>query len=580
MIRSLRARLMLVSAGLSGAVLAAFAAWTYARLYDAGLHEIDGQLRHLGSQFLLKPNGAEQSSELDRALALLSRSTTGQAHLMLVIGRGSETIAQSAYWPADLSKDEFEAPPEQPRPPDRRPPRNELGQAPPPGDPRRDDFRPPPPRDGFDPGRPPPRDEFDPDRPPPRDEIDPGRSPLGGQPDPNRFGPPGDRRPPPGPRPGGRAENLRPGDPRGMPPGDRRPPRNDPPYPPPLRTPLFSSRTLDDGTWRIAALGAPHAALVAGIRLDSFQQDMANLRTGFLGASALALVGIVLGAWAVANQALAPLRRLSRAIEGVSARGLNQRVLEDTRDPDLRQLTQQFNAMMGRLEGSFSQAVRFSADAAHELKTPLSILQGHIEEAVRKEAPGSERQETYSKLLEEVQRLKTIVGKLLLLARADAGQLSLSIAPINFSEALEETCEDTRILAPSLDISAEIEPAVRIDADEALLRQVLQNLCSNAIKYNVKSGKIRFRLRRKDNAAVFTLWNMGKPIPNADRARIFDRFYRVDTARNRKVGGAGLGLSLAREIARAHGGDLTLEPPMDGWVGFRLTLPLATIGRP
>ena len=156
--------------------------------------------------------------------------------------------------------------------------------------------------------------------------------------------------------------------------------------------------------------------------------------------------------------------------------------------------------------------------------------------------------------------------------------MSLSVAPINLSEAIEETCEDTRILAPTLDISAEIEPTIRIDADEALLRQVLQNLCSNAIKYNVKSGKIRFRLRRKDGAAVFTVWNMGKPIPDADRDRIFDRFYRVDTARNRKVGGAGLGLSLAREIARAHGGDLILEPPMDGWVGFRLTLPLARIG--
>jgi len=567
-IRSLRARLMLVSASLSGAVLAAFAAWTYARLYDAGLHEIDGQLRDLGSQFLLKPRGAEKWDDLERALALLSRSTTGQAHLMLVIGRGGETISESPYWPPDLAKDEFDAPPQAPLPPDQRPPRNEFDQRPPQNDPRRDEERRPRPQDGFDPGwPPPPREGFDPERPPPD-----------GQRDPREFGPPPNRRPPSGPRPGGPQENFRPNDPRGVPPEGRRPPPDETPYPPTLRTPVFSTQSLNDGAWRVVVLGAPHATLVAGIRLDTFQQDMASLRAGFLGASALALVGIVLGAWAVANQALAPLRRLSRAIEGVSARGLDQRVLEDLRDPDLRQLTQQFNAMMGRLEGSFSQAVRFSADAAHELKTPLSILQGHIEEAVRKETPGSARQETYSKLLEEVQRLKTIVGKLLLLARADAGQLSLSVAPINFSEAIEETCEDTRILAPSLDISAEIEAAVRIDADEALLRQVLQNLCSNAIKYNVKSGKIRFRLRRKDSSAVFTVWNTGKPIPDADRDRIFDRFYRVDTARNRKVGGAGLGLSLAREIARAHGGDLTLEAPMDGWVGFRLVLPLARVG--
>jgi heavy metal sensor kinase len=286
-------------------------------------------------------------------------------------------------------------------------------------------------------------------------------------------------------------------------------------------------------------------------------------------------LGILAGAWAVSNQALKPLRGLAGAIERVSARGLNERVPEESGDPELRRLTQQFNAMMTRLEASFAQAARFSADAAHELKTPLAILQGHLEEAVRNEPAGSERQASMSKLLEEVQRLKTIVGKLLLLSRADAGRLSLSTAPVDLSEIVEEVCEDSRILAPSLNIAAEIEPGVGTNADEALLRQALQNLSSNAIKYNVKGGKVRCRLRKKGDSAVFTIWNTGKPIPESDRDRIFDRFHRVDASRSRKVGGAGLGLALAREIARAHGGDLTLEPPKDGWVGFRLVLPLA-----
>ncbi len=553
MLKSLRARLMLVSAGLSGAALAVFAAWTYARLYEAGLQEIDAQLRNFGERTLLKPERREEWPELDRSLALLSRSDTGRAHLMLVLGREGETLAQSAYWPEGLPREDFKAPPE--RSGSDRPPRSGgFNGGPPRPDPFRENGRPPPPRDGSGPGRDGPR------RPP----------------GPGEFDRPEDRGPPPDDvqRDGElRDEFRRDGGPPPRP-EDRRPGQGPRAYPPPLRTPMFSSRDLPDGAWRIAELGAPHATLVVGILLDDFRREMATVRATFLSASALALLGIVLGAWAVSNQALAPVRRLSRAIAGVSARGLNQRVPEEARDPELRQLTQQFNAMMARLEGSFSQAVRFSADAAHELKTPLSILQGHLEEALRKEAAGSDRQETYSKLLEEVQRLKTIVGKLLLLARADAGQLTPSLAPVNLSEAIEDTCEDTRILAPSLDISAEIEPEVRIEADEALLRQVLQNLCSNAIKYNVKSGKIRFRLRRKDNTAVFTVWNTSKPIPDADRERIFDRFYRVDTSRARKVGGTGLGLSLAREIARGHGGDLTLEPTKDGWVGFRLTLPV------
>jgi heavy metal sensor kinase len=644
MLKSLRARLMLVSAGLSGAALAVFAAWTYARLYDAGLQEIDVQLRNLGERALLRPQRAEEWQELDRSLALLSRSDTGRTHLMLVLGRGGETIAQSAYWPEGLPRDQYEAPRPELFAPGGRPRPGDFADGPPRVDPFRDNDRPPPrggpewqpgpgsfdrPEDRSPPGElrqdgaPPRQGDRPEDRGPPgefrREGLPPrqgdrpeDRGPQGefrreGTPPrpgdrPEDRGPPGEFRPegtPPRPgdrpedrgpqgefrregtppRPGDRPEDRGPqGDFRreGTPPrqGDRPEDRGPVPYPPPLRTPVFSSRDLQEGAWRIAELGAPHATLVIGLRLDNFRREMATVRTTFLSASGLALLGIVFGAWAVSNQALAPVRRLSRAIEGVSARGLNQRVPEETRDPELRQLTQQFNAMMARLEGSFTQAVRFSADAAHELKTPLSILQGHLEEALRKEPAGSDRQETYSKLLEEVQRLKTIVGKLLLLARADAGQLTPSTAPVNLSQAIEETCEDTRILAPSLDISAEIEPNVRIDADEALLRQVLQNLCSNAIKYNVKAGKIRFRLRRKSDSAVFTVWNMGKVIPQSDQERIFDRFYRVDTSRARKVGGAGLGLSLAREIARAHGGDLTLEPPKEGWIGFRLTLPL------
>ncbi len=322
-------------------------------------------------------------------------------------------------------------------------------------------------------------------------------------------------------------------------------------------------------------MGAPHATLVAGVRLDRFRGEMADMRMTFLTASGLALLGIIAGAWAVSNQALRPVRGLSQAIERVSVRGLHERVPEETRDPELRQLTLQFNAMMARLEGSFAQAARFSADAAHELKTPLAILQGHLEEALRKEPAGAEELGTYSKLLEEVQRLKSIVGKLLLLSRADAGHLNIAVTPLDFSEVVNEICEDTKILAPTLDLAAEVEPGIQVDADEALLRQVLHNLCSNAIRYNQKGGKIRCRLRQKGETAIFGVWNTGSPIPPADRERIFDRFYRADTSRSRSAGGAGLGLSLAREIARAHQGELTLEPPKDGWNGFRLTLPLS-----
>ncbi len=576
MLNSLRARLMLVSAGLSGAALAVFAGWTYARLYDAGLKEIDAQLRDLGERFLLQPMRANEWTELERSLGLFAGSD--EAALMLIKGRDGSIVAQSANWPDDLATDIFEAPPDRPAPVGDGP-EGRIDDRPPPRAPRPEDDGPPPrrgpPPEGFGPPRGDPLRPR-PNGPPPRgpnvfgqvrNEATPGsgggstlapETPAADRPPPHAEhefdGPAGAHRSGPDGGRGGRGGE---------------------PYPPPLRTPKFSTANLKGGAWRIGEMGAPHATLVVGIRLDRFRGEMADLRTAFLSASGLALLGIVAGAWAVSNQALRPLRGLSEAIERVSVRGLNARVPEATGDADLRRLTQQFNAMMGRLEASFAQAARFSADAAHELKTPLAILQGHLEEAVRGEPAGSARQEGYSKLLEEVQRLKSIVGKLLLLSRADAGRLELSTTPVDLGGVVEEIVEDTRILAPALDVSAEIEPGVRVDADEGLLRQVLQNLCSNAVKYNLKGGKIRCRLRRKDAAAIFTVWNTGTPIPAVDRDRIFDRFYRVDTSRTRKVGGAGLGLALAREIARSHRGDLTLEPPRDGWVGFRLTLPLA-----
>jgi signal transduction histidine kinase len=231
------------------------------------------------------------------------------------------------------------------------------------------------------------------------------------------------------------------------------------------------------------------------------------------------------------------------------------------------------NGMLDRLEKSFGQAVRFSADAAHELQTPLTILQGELDAAVQAATVGSEEQRRYSGLLEEVQRLKAIVQKLLILARVDAGRLDLHLETIDLSAMIESAAEDAGALAPHLQVEKQIVPGVIVKADPDLMGQVVRNLTSNAVKYNHENGLIRFQLSEHGNKAHVTISNTGVPIPAKDREKIFDRFYRVDQSRSSRVPGTGLGLSLAREVVRAHKGELRLDKAMDNLITFSLSLP-------
>jgi heavy metal sensor kinase len=344
----------------------------------------------------------------------------------------------------------------------------------------------------------------------------------------------------------------------------------------PLQRPEFFTWRTGAQRWRIGVLGNPDVTLVLGFNLAPFDAQMGQMRNAFLIALPAALLLIATGGWLLSQRALRPVRTLTETAERITAQRLDQRIPTEDEDVEFLRLVTVFNQMLDRLEKSFQQAVRFSADAAHELKTPLTILQGELEQALQSAPSGSDEQRVYNTLLEEVQRLKAIVRKLLLLSQADAGRLPLNQEPIPLSETLEALYEDTQILAPHLTVEKDLAPDLWVLADPDLLRQVLQNLTSNAIKYNRDGGVIRFHLRQSGPLVRFTLANTGEGIPPEDRDKIFDRFYRADKSRGRRVDGVGLGLSLAREIVRAHAGDLVLEDREDGLTAFTVTLPAAT----
>jgi heavy metal sensor kinase len=300
---------------------------------------------------------------------------------------------------------------------------------------------------------------------------------------------------------------------------------------------------------------------------------MAAIRRIYLVTIPGALLLIAGGAWVLSGQALKPIQHLHKKINQVTAQGLDHRVASRGVDQEFEGLIQSFNAMLARLERSFHQATRFSGDAAHELKTPLAILQGELEQAIQRAETGSAMQQTLNHLLEEVGRLSGIVRKLLLLSLADAGKMTLKRDPVNLSELLREQLEDVPLLAPKLQVNSTIEAPLMVKADRDLITQVIQNLLSNAIKYNQPQGWIRLQAHRQPQRVILTVANASRTLTVDERTHLFDRFYRGDAAHSRQTDGLGLGLSLSREIARAHGGDLFLDHSPDGQIQFSLWLP-------
>jgi two-component system, OmpR family, heavy metal sensor histidine kinase CusS len=340
----------------------------------------------------------------------------------------------------------------------------------------------------------------------------------------------------------------------------------------------ISTQNTTTGSWRIGIVNSEVGKGAIAVSLQTIDQDMATIRNIFLVAIPTTLLAIAGGAWVLAGSALQPVNKLTSVIKQVTATGLDQQVPVGTTDVEFVELIEVFNQMLTRLERSFKQSSRFSGDAAHELKTPLAILRGELELVMHQAEPGSALQQSLSNLMDEVSRLSNIVRKLLLLSLADAGQMSLRRDKVDLVEVLEVLIEDVELLAPDLPVTVELDSDLKVKGDRDLLTQVLQNLIDNAIKYNLPEGAPGRSLsiigRRQVSSVQVTVVNASSDIPAEERDRIFDRFYRGDLSRNRKREGFGLGLSLSREIARAHNGELRLDKTPKGKTSFTLTLPL------
>lgn len=321
-------------------------------------------------------------------------------------------------------------------------------------------------------------------------------------------------------------------------------------------------------------LGGREAVMLLCAPLDGVDRQLARVRSVLLLAGPLALLLSAGFAYFLARKALAPVDRLRREADSVTAERLDRRLATANPDDELGRLTQTINAMIERLERSFAEVRRFTADASHELRTPLTVLRSEVEVALGKEHSPAEHRELLSDVLEELGRMARLTDQLLALSRRDAGVEHLVRERVDLRALVASVADALGPLAEAKGVRLSLGAGgpVEVSGDESLLRQVFINVLDNAIKYTGAGGSVTVHVGLQDAASV-VVRDTGVGIPAEHLRRVFDRFYRVDKARSRAEGGTGLGLSIAQSIVHAHGGKIELTSTTAQGTACTVTLP-------
>jgi signal transduction histidine kinase len=292
-----------------------------------------------------------------------------------------------------------------------------------------------------------------------------------------------------------------------------------------------------------------------------------------IGLPAIALG--LLGGWWITRKALAPVTSLTKAVEKVHDGNLREQLPRTGNGDELDRLTEVFNAMTARLDGSFQRIREFTLHASHELKTPLTVMRGELETVLREENFTPAQKEWILSQMDEIERLAKIVDGLTLLTKADAGQVKLKFEPVRLDDLVRENVADAKILAQPQNVRVNLGTCdqLNISGDRHRLRQLLLNLADNAIKYNCPNGTVAISLQRNNGFAELKIENTGAGLSPELQSRVFDRFFRGDSSHSNSVDGCGLGLSIAQWITQAHHGTIAFASEPDKRTVVTVTLP-------
>jgi len=325
---------------------------------------------------------------------------------------------------------------------------------------------------------------------------------------------------------------------------------------------LVTNTITGNGVWTAARLKANHDIHIM-LSEQSFMAFMVMLwkvRDNQLPLF-IPLVGMLVFIMAhiLVKATMDPFNALKASLNSLKPENLESIGSVQTQYKEFEEFAAVYDRLCRRLNKSFIRARRFSSDAAHELRTPFSILRGHAERLIAEAPEGSALQLRVRKMADEIERLIDMSEKLLLLSRADAESLSQDRAVFNLSQFFNQLAQDSVSYHPSLSVTQSIQSGLVWSCNQSLIQQLVHNLYTNAVKYNIPKGWIQFSLRRDGDFFELSIENPSPSIPGDLTQKAFDRFYRGDAARNRRIDGMGLGLSICEEIAILHQGTVTLK---------------------
>jgi heavy metal sensor kinase len=347
--------------------------------------------------------------------------------------------------------------------------------------------------------------------------------------------------------------------------------------------PLYENLVVQDtpvrfATGRVVVNGRPYTIQVAA-PLKEFDEALERFKLILWLAAPLLLIGAGLGGYLISRRALNPVDRITAAAESISISNLADRLDVPKSSDELQRLSETLNRMLGRLNASVQRISQFTADASHELRVPIALMRTTAELAVHHRRTPDEYHEDMLQILAETERTSKLIDSLLLLARADAGGTELQHELTDMSLSVREALDQAQILAAEkqIELTAEIDGPVVVHGDGEALRRLCFILIDNAIKYSSERGHVQVALKPVDGKAVITVADSGIGISKSDLPHIFDRFWRADKVRSRGMGGAGLGLAIARWIVDQHGGSVDVQSKPGEGSTFAVRVPLADL---
>ena len=351
--------------------------------------------------------------------------------------------------------------------------------------------------------------------------------------------------------------------------------------------PLYEDLTVQStpirfATGRVVVNGHPYTVQVAA-PLREFYEALERFRLILWFSVPLLLIGASLGGYLISRRALNPVDQITATAESISISNLSDRLKVPKTSDELQRLSETLNRMLARLDISVQKMSQLTADASHELRAPISLIRTTAELAVQGGRTNTEYHEDMGQILAEAERTSRLSDGLLLLARSDAGEGGLQHEPTDVSMSVRLALEQGRNLAAEkrIELTTDLDsghsgPIVALGDGEAL-RRLFYILIDNAIKYTSEGGRVRIALQAVDEHATITVTDSGIGISETDQQHIFDRFWRADKVRSRGVGGAGLGLSIARWIVDQHHGTIDVHSQPDQGSTFTVKLPLTGV---